>query len=1470
MMNSAVSRKLAINLLWILGAFVCLATPNAAFAMDILSPGYAHAQCIEQRDDFINRNGGTVLTNCQLNIRPESSYSGDYSLLIRHINSMTGNPDEFGFGFYFVLPGPNDASGDSCPICTPTAGESSPLRADPINATVGNKTETVVEYAGSGPFPLTFAWTYNSIGSGIVETPDRTAMGYNRSHTYQRSVKAIAVNASGLAQTWAYVALSNGNSERYIQSGSTWVAGADNANTLISLVDGLSNITGWEHHLASGDVEYYGSDGKLTRITERSGLSQTMGYDTQGRLSVVTDSFGRSLIFAYDTLNEITSVSLPDGRVIGFAYSNGNLATVTHPDLTTTQYLYAESGLVDPNDAIARAAMTGVVDEKSVRYSSTTYDAHHNAINSYLAGGVDRYDFAYQIAAGSTLMPQTTVTGPLGKTEVFTNVATFGTPHVSGLTQNCSGCTSLSQSNTFDANGRLNLRTDFNGITYETDFDANGLLTQVIRAKGTTQQQAETTQWNTALRVPTQIDRAGQRQTYTYNSRGQALTSTLTDTATSATRTSTYTYCESADITAGTCPLLGLITSFNGPRSDVSDITTYTYYPNDAPTCLTAPTTCSYRKGDLWKLTNALGQITTYTAYDGAGRLLSSTDTNGVVTDMTYNTRGWLTQRADRGTDNSVTTDDAITNYVYDATGQVTQVTQPGGAFVGFTYDAAHRLTDISDNYNNTIHYTLDNVGNRTKDDTRDPSAVLKRSVLRVYNQLGQLQASENANAAPNASFTYDANGNTKQITDGLSHVNSNSYDPLNRLSIALQDANSAQVYTNYAYDARDHLTQVTDPQGLATIYQYDGLDNLTRLTSPDTGITNYTVDAAGNRKTQTDARGSSTTATYSYDALNRLTAITYPLSGTLPNQLNVSFTYDVTQTGCAAGNTFGVGRLTQTVNGTTGTGTLITTSLCYDRFGRLAQKIQSIAGQTATTTSYAYDMAGRLTQTTTPLGTVIKYTRDNAGRTTAVKYHLSGQTVDTTVVSNLTYYPYGPVATITYGNGRVLTRSYDQDYVVSGVNDPSAGGLALSFGRDVIGNLTQAQSGATGNNFVYDGLNRLKTVNDLNNALIAAYTYDATSNRLSKQTSAATQLYTYPLASHQLIDVAGTARTYDAAGNTTKIGAQLFGYDASNRLCGTGSTLSGICSDTAAGKYLYDWRGQRVRKIVKSTNTTMFTAYDESGHPMSDYTNPRATNRIREYIWMDDLPVGVLNSGTTAALGYIEPDHLGTPRAVIDPATNAAVWKWPLLNDAFGETQPVVTPDANFLNTFDLSLRFPGQRYDSESGLNYNYFRDYDPSTGRYAESDPIGLGGGITTYGYVDGNPLSYQDARGENPGAVLGGEIGTLVEPGGGTAVGAIVGGLINAGIVYVAAKYFCPNKPNCPPCSPYPAGTVGFARLDTTHTHYPVMGPHLHLRVVRQRPPPDCACFWNDNNPKVASPPPLPNWVDLTKGEPPLTW
>lgn len=101
----------------------------------------------------------------------------------------------------------------------------------------------------------------------------------------------------------------------------------------------------------------------------------------------------------------------------------------------------------------------------------------------------------------------------------------------------------------------------------------------------------------------------------------------------------------------------------------------------------------------------------------------------------------------------------------------------------------------------------------------------------------------------------------------------------------------------------------------------------------------------------------------------------------------------------------------------------------------------------------------------------------------------------------------------------------------------------------------------------------------------------------------------------------------------------------------------------------------------------------------------------------------------------YFHNDHLGTPQVLTDSA-GTTVWQGSY--SPFGEATETT-------DTVEQNIRFPGQYFEEETGLHYNYFRDYDPATGRYIESDPIGLGGGINTFGYVGGRPISRVDPRG-----------------------------------------------------------------------------------------------------------------------------
>jgi len=777
-----------------------------------------------------------------------------------------------------------------------------------------------------------------------------------------------------------------------------------------------------------------------------------------------------------------------------------------------------------------------------------------------------------------------------------------------------------------------------------------------------------------------------------------------------------YHYCGSVDTIQ--CPVLGLLLSVDGPRTDVTDTTSYVYYMLDG---------VNHHHGDLESVTDPLGHVTTYLTYDGAGRVKTMQDPNGVVATLTYTPRGWLASRS---------VGSATTSLTYWPYGAVKTITDPDGVTTTFTYDGAHRLTDISDAQGNDLHYTLDASGNKTGEQIRTASGTTVKNLTRQFNALGQLTAVIDGLAhtvfSASASNSYDANGNLVTSVDALGYQRQQGFDALNRLDSTIANYEGTDPATSnttsvYSKDALDRLDGVGDPTLLNTTYTYDGLSNRTKLQSPDTGTSTDTYDTAGNRLTHTDAKGIVGTSTY--DADNRLASTSYP-----DMTLNVTYHYDEANsvTGCSASSP--IGRLTRVVEAT------VTTIFCYDVRGNVIQKQQVTSAQTDTTL-YGYTLANRLNSESTPDHTAISYRYDSNGHIVSVTATPSGaSTAPPTVVSAITWLPFGPINSYTLGNGQTITRTYDANYRLTDLTSPA---LNLHFARDAMGDIV-ALGNAPGANpatetYSYDPLYRLKGVVEDNGTTLESYTYNQTGDRLSKTASGlATGAYLYNTGTHQLSSIGGAVRTNDANGNTTGsvIGGNtyVFGYNDRNRLATV--QLNGV----TAGTYTYNALGERIGKVAATTERY---AYNEAGQLIGEYGTIN-----RDYLWVGSLPVAVIDNTingttTTSTVNYITADQLNTPRAVTNSA-GAVIWSWAYAGNPFGEQLPTSTTG------YVLNLRYPGQYYDAESGTNYNLLRNYEPAVGRYQQSDSIGLLGGISTYAYAGGDPLLRTDPKGKLFGA------------------------------------------------------------------------------------------------------------------------
>ncbi|WP_296892587.1 RHS repeat-associated core domain-containing protein [Thiobacillus sp.] len=237
------------------------------------------------------------------------------------------------------------------------------------------------------------------------------------------------------------------------------------------------------------------------------------------------------------------------------------------------------------------------------------------------------------------------------------------------------------------------------------------------------------------------------------------------------------------------------------------------------------------------------------------------------------------------------------------------------------------------------------------------------------------------------------------------------------------------------------------------------------------------------------------------------------------------------------------------------------------------------------------------------------------------------------------------------------------------------------------------------------------------------AWAYDKNGNRQSETRNAGTMPYTYSPPNWLYQKVSDT-RIKTVNGNTQSIGTASFTYDGFNRL---------VTSQTAAETttYTYNALGQRIKKINQNGLATSFH-YGLDGELL--YEQDQAGNS-KAYVWLNGRPLARIDNNQQ--IYYYHVDHLGTVQSMTDATTGAVVWK--------GYYEPFGSATVRPVSTIENNLRLPGQYYDRETGLHYNYLRDYDPTTGRYVEADPIGLDAGTNLYAYGANDPISQIDPMG-----------------------------------------------------------------------------------------------------------------------------
>jgi RHS repeat-associated protein len=524
------------------------------------------------------------------------------------------------------------------------------------------------------------------------------------------------------------------------------------------------------------------------------------------------------------------------------------------------------------------------------------------------------------------------------------------------------------------------------------------------------------------------------------------------------------------------------------------------------------------------------------------------------------------------------------------------------------------------------------------------------------------------------------------------------------------------------------------------------------RRASPDSGNTDTVYDARGLATQVTDGRGVVTNMTY--DAAGRLLTKTYPAA----TAENVTYTYD----DVTAGNK-GKGRLTRIASQN------VIIDRVYDVRGNIVTDTRTIAGLVHTT-AYLYDAADRITQITYPSGRIVNYVRDTTGRITSATTKQNAAAAVVTLASGIIRQPHtNVVQSLVYGNGlndwNTFTNDTEQDLlqVYDGATPIINRAHTRTDNLNLTG-ITDAVTPANNETLAYSAANRLTNASATGAGAYGTrvWAYDAVGNRTSEVSTpvggaATTRTFTVPATSNKPSAVmigAATDRAfvYDAGGNLTsdtRSGtAYDYAYNIRNRM--STATVGGVLK----GTYTYNGLEQlaiRVTSNMTPSGTTHFI-HDLAGNVIAEADGAAAVaTTVREYIYLPeteiaptyqsraqvDRPLAVVNAvNTTPVTWYVHVDHLNRPIKMTD-AAKASVWDavWQPWGNAHTITGTAV-----------LDARFPGQWFQLETGLHYNWNRHYDPTIGRFTQADPLGFVNGPSVFAYAASAPLIITDPSGE----------------------------------------------------------------------------------------------------------------------------
>lgn len=564
----------------------------------------------------------------------------------------------------------------------------------PVDVATGKMWANQNDLFIDGPIPLDFLRRYNH----KLRTTNG-AFGYGWTHSYNMSVSLQYGTA--IFKDWT------GRQILFPQR----LDGVYGMNKIHQM--SFSSITGGYRVTTKDGTKYnFNTSGRLTSIVDRNGNTVTLTYDASNRLSTIADPFGRTLTLNYNAGNKIAS--LTDGtRSVTYAYdASTNLATVIDANSKVWTFSY-DSG----------HRLLSVTDPLGHITENFTYNTSTDKVLTFQQDSGNNYlSFNYVSAT------QTKVTNSLGVITTYT-IAQYDDVATAISGPGCDSCGSgTNESYIRDAYFNKTQITDGNGNITKQTFDEWGNVLTKTEAFGTSLERTTTYTYNSAYHfvesiVENSVDTLGQQrcETFSYDSNGNLLSHSISgySNGTPFSRTTTYTY-----------DSRGRVLTEDGSRTDVSDVTTYTYYADDDPDIT--------KRGRLHTIENALGHTITINGYTLSGKPTITVDQNGVERDDSYDNLVRLISTTLKAA--GASGEDLTTTYTINDVGLVTQVTLPQGNYFTYGYDTVNRLTSITDQAGNKTIYTYNTEGRKTREEFQDSTSTVTKFTNFGYDNYNRLQ----------------------------------------------------------------------------------------------------------------------------------------------------------------------------------------------------------------------------------------------------------------------------------------------------------------------------------------------------------------------------------------------------------------------------------------------------------------------------------------------------------------------------------------------------------------------------------------------------------------------------------------------------------------------------------------------------------------------------------------------------------